>query len=88
MRASRGGLNSTSSTSSWGLAVSVLLLAQNEPDQAHQLGRQVAKNATAIHRRAHAIRLRALRSTMPDLPGLDDLIQIIDQESPSVVEGE
>ncbi|MGH3937799.1 MAG: hypothetical protein ACRDTG_04065 [Pseudonocardiaceae bacterium] len=66
----------------WGLAVSVLLLAQEEPDQAHQLGRQVAEQATAIQRRAHAIRLRALRSHHPELPGLDDLIQIIDQEIP------
>ncbi|MGH3937794.1 MAG: hypothetical protein ACRDTG_04040 [Pseudonocardiaceae bacterium] len=71
----------------WGLAVSVLLLAQEEPDQAHQLGRQVAEQATAIQRRAHAIRLRALRSQHPDLPGLDDLIQIIELEIPPVVEG-
>ncbi|MGH3785720.1 MAG: tetratricopeptide repeat protein [Pseudonocardiaceae bacterium] len=67
----------------WGLAVSVLLLAQNEPDRAHQLGRQVTEKATAIQRRAHTIRLRVLRSHHPDLPGLDDLIQIIDPETPA-----
>ncbi len=67
----------------WRLIVSVLLLAQNEPDQAHQLGRQVADEATRIQRRAHTIRLRALRSHRPDLPGLDDLIQIIDPEPPA-----
>jgi hypothetical protein len=67
----------------WGLIVSVLLLAQDEPDQAHQLGRQVAEEATAIQRRAYTIRLRALRSHHPDLPGLDDFIQIIDSGIPA-----
>lgn len=61
----------------------MLLLAQDEPDQAHQLGRQVTDQATAIQRRAHTIRLRALRTHHPDLPGLDDLIQIIDPETPA-----
>jgi len=65
----------------WGLSVAVILLAQNETDDAHDLARQVADQASPLQRRAHTIRLRALRDHHPDLPGLDYVIEIIDPEA-------
>ena len=65
----------------WGLTVTVILLAQNEIDGAHHLARQVAHQASPLQRRAHMIRLRALRDHHPDLPGLDHIIAIIDPEA-------
>ena len=62
---------------SWSLAA-VLLLAQDQSDQAHDLVRHVADNASPLQRRAHTIRLRALRTHHPELPGLDDVIALID----------
>jgi hypothetical protein len=62
----------------WGLAVAVVLLAQNQTDEALELAGQVAEQADELQRRASTIRLRALRTNHPDLPGLDDLITIID----------
>jgi hypothetical protein len=63
---------------SWSLAAAVLLLAQDQPDQARDLARHVADNASPLQRRAHTIRLRALRTHHPELPGLDDVIALID----------
>ncbi len=62
---------------SWGLTVAVILLAQNETDDAHDLARQ----ARSLQRRVHIIRLRALRDHHLDLPGLDHVIAIIDPEA-------
>jgi hypothetical protein len=61
----------------WGLTVTVILLAQNEIDKANDLARQVAHQASPLQRRAHTVRLRALRDHHPDLPGLDHVIAII-----------
>jgi pyruvate-formate lyase len=66
---------------SWGLTVAVILLAQNETDDAHDLARQVAQQARSLQRRVHIIRLRALRDHHLDLPGLDHVIAIIDPEA-------
>jgi len=66
---------------SWNLAAAVLLLAQDQPDQACDLARHVAGNASPLQRRAHTIRLRALRTHHPELPGLDDVIMLIDPEA-------
>jgi hypothetical protein len=66
---------------SWGLTVAVILLVQNETDAAQDLARQVAHQASPLQRRAHMIRLRALRDHHPDLPGLDHVIAIIDPEA-------
>jgi hypothetical protein len=66
---------------SWNLAAAVLLLAQDQPDQARDLATQVAENANTLQRRAHAIRLRALRTHQPELPGLDEIITLIDPEA-------
>lgn len=65
----------------WTLIASVLLLAQDDVDEAHEAGRQLAEAATPIQRRAIAIRLRALRDHQSDLPGLSDLIEIINPEN-------
>ena len=65
----------------WGLTVTVILLAQNEIDDAHDLARQVAHQASPLQRRAHTVRLRALRAYHPDLPDLDHVIAIIDPEA-------
>ncbi|MDQ3275952.1 MAG: hypothetical protein M3Q39_13230, partial [Actinomycetota bacterium] len=65
----------------WGLTVTVILLAQNEIDKANDLARQVAHQASPLQRRAHTVRLRALRDHHPDLPGLDHVIAIIDPEA-------
>jgi hypothetical protein len=61
----------------WSIAVAVLLLAQNEQDQARELTRAAAEQATPLQRRAQVIRLRALHAKQPDLPGLVDLIEIM-----------
>jgi hypothetical protein len=66
---------------SWDLTVTVILLAQNEIDDAYDLARQVAHQASPLQRRAHMIRLRALGDHHPDLPGLDHVIAIIDPEA-------
>ena len=65
----------------WGLTVTVILLAQNEIDDAYDLARQVAHQASPLQRRAHMVRLRALGDHHPDLPGLDHVIAIIDPEA-------
>ncbi|MDQ3151392.1 MAG: hypothetical protein M3R63_06645, partial [Actinomycetota bacterium] len=59
----------------------VLRLAQHETDKADDLARQVAHQASPLQRRAHTVRLRALRDHHPDLPGLDHVIAIIDPEA-------
>ena len=66
---------------SWDLTVTVILLAQNEIDDAYDLARQVAHQASPLQRRTHMIRLRALRDHHPDLPGLDHVIAIINPEA-------
>ncbi|MDQ3600498.1 MAG: hypothetical protein M3408_04455, partial [Actinomycetota bacterium] len=66
---------------SWDLTVTVILLAQNEIDDAYDLARQVAHQASPLQRRAHMVRLRALGDHHPDLPGLDHVIAIIDPEA-------
>ncbi|CAN5276133.1 hypothetical protein BH18ACT9_BH18ACT9_20720 [soil metagenome] len=40
--------------------------------------RQLTEQASPLQRRAHTIRLRALRTHHLDLPGLADLITLID----------
>jgi hypothetical protein len=68
----------TTRPSTWGLLYAVLLIAADQPEPAHDLARQLAEQSSPLQRRAHAIRLRALRNHHPDLPGLDKLIAIID----------
>ncbi len=65
----------------WSLAAAVLLLAQDELDRAREFARLVAEQASPLRRRAHTIRLRALRTHHPDLPGLDDVIELIEPET-------
>jgi hypothetical protein len=64
----------------WGLLWAVLLLAAEQPDSAYDVAHQLAEQASPLQRRAHTIRLRALRSHHPGLPGLDELVEIIDPE--------
>ncbi len=63
---------------SWNLAAAVLLLAEDQPEQALEVAELIAREATPLQRRAHTIRLRALQTHHPDLPGLDDVIEVID----------
>jgi hypothetical protein len=60
----------------WGLAASVLLLAEGDDDRAYAHAQSAAALATPIQRRAHTIRLRALATQRPDLGGIDGLIAI------------
>jgi tetratricopeptide (TPR) repeat protein len=62
------------------LATAVLLLANGEPDQARELVSAVVEDATAIQRRAHTIRLRALAAGQPDLDGVDTLIALLAED--------
>ncbi|MGH3935294.1 MAG: hypothetical protein ACRDS1_10020 [Pseudonocardiaceae bacterium] len=68
--------------STWGLLCAVLLIAADQPDPAHDLAHQLAEQASPLQRRAHTIRLRALRNHHPGLPGLDKLITIISRTEP------
>lgn len=70
--------------STWGLVRAVLLLVTDQPDSAHELARQLAEQASPLQLRAHTIRLRALRTRHPGLPGLDELISVIDAQSTPV----
>lgn len=67
--------------STWGLVYAILLIAADQPDPAYDLAHQLTEQSSALQRRAHAIRLRALRNHHPDLPGLDKLIAIINPDS-------
>jgi len=69
----------------WGLVAAVLLLTQARQDEADELIGQIAEHSTAVQRRAHIIRLRALLQRQPHLAGLDRLIQIIEASSSSTV---
>jgi hypothetical protein len=62
----------------YALALAVLLLAQNNHDQAREYAAHIAERATVIQRRAHVIRLRKLRTHHPDLPGIAEVIDIIE----------
>ena len=61
----------------WNVAVAVIHLAQGKQQQARALTQATAEQATPIQRRAYTIRLRALHAKQPNLPGLDDLIAIM-----------
>jgi hypothetical protein len=65
----------------WQLAAAVLLLAQGELDDAKQLARTAADEATPLQRRAHTIRLRGLAAHRPDLTDVHDLISIMEAAS-------
>ena len=62
------------------VALIVLRLAADDPDNAREMTLDVVKHATTVQRRAHAIRLSALRAQRPDLPNLDEVIAIIRPE--------
>ncbi len=68
-------------SSTWALLCAVLLLAADQPEPACEIAHQLAEQASPLQRRAHTIRLRALRNHHHDLPGLDELIAIINPES-------
>lgn len=70
-----------SRTATWVLVWAVLLLAADQADTAHEMARQFVEQASPLQRRAHTIRLRALRTHHPALPGLDELIGIINPEN-------
>ena len=67
--------------SAWGLVRAVLLIATDQSDLAYDIAHQLAEQASPLQRRAHTIRLRALRTHHPDLPCLDQLIEIINPDS-------
>lgn len=58
------------------LALAVLLLMQNDPDHALDVGREIAEHSTAIQLRAYTVRLQSLATNQPDLAGIDDLIAV------------
>jgi hypothetical protein len=62
------------------VAVLVLRLAADDLDNARDMALDVAEHATTVQRRAHVIRLSALRSRRPDLTALDEVIVIIRPE--------
>ena len=64
----------------WGVLCAVLLLAADQPDPAHGVAHQLTEQASPLQRRAHTIRLRALRTHHPGLPDLDQLIEIINPD--------
>jgi hypothetical protein len=64
------------------VALIVRRLAADDRDGARDLARDVAEHATTVQRRAHAIRLSALRAQRRDLTGLDEVIAIIRPEVP------
>ncbi|MBV9013981.1 MAG: hypothetical protein JO272_18395 [Pseudonocardiales bacterium] len=67
--------------STWGLLHAVFLIAADQPDSAYDIAHQLAEQASPLQRRAHAIRLRALRTHHPDLPGLNELIDILNPDN-------
>ncbi|MGH3811997.1 MAG: hypothetical protein ACRDUV_06010, partial [Pseudonocardiaceae bacterium] len=68
-------------SSTWGILCAVLLIAADQPDPAYEIAHQLAEQASLLQRRAHTIRLRALRNHHPGLLGLDELIAIINPDS-------
>ncbi|MGH3811806.1 MAG: lipase/acyltransferase domain-containing protein [Pseudonocardiaceae bacterium] len=79
--ATAAGPTLESRPATWGLVWAVLLLAADQPDSAHDLAHQLAEQASPLQRRAHTIRLHALRAHHPGLAGLDELIEIITLET-------
>jgi hypothetical protein len=60
--------------------VAALLLAQDQPDHAPNLGRQAADTATPIQRRARTIHLPHCKH-QPQLAEPDTLIELINPEA-------
>ena len=65
----------------WLLAAALSLHAQDRADEAAEITDQLVTKATPTQRRAHTIRLRALRDHVPDLPQLDSLIARLDDNA-------
>jgi hypothetical protein len=64
------------------LVTAVLLIARGQETEAHSHGQQLAKKADPLQRRAHLIRLRKLQKHQPDLPGLGQLIALLELQPP------
>ena len=61
----------------WGVAATVLLLAQGDQERAREFAETVADQATPMQRRAHAIRLRSLATRQPDLASIAEILAIL-----------
>ena len=60
------------------LAAAVVSLGHGQLDEAQQFARAAAAQATPLQRRAHVIRLRSLLTHQRGLPGIDELITILE----------